>query len=403
MSTPVTQPIRLSDGTEIQPPPGVDCSDTDAPPEPRPRSSAAAVTLAALAILAVLYVARDVIVPVVFALVLALILRPLLRRMKGWGVPNGVSALLLVGTVVAVFVAGIWNLAGNAQAWLSEAPETVRRVGAMLPTNVGPMDDLKETTAAVRELTQSSEAGGSESPAIASTTPTQDWAFTVLGVSGHFLGASLITFVVCYFLLALSDEIVKQLVEAMPSFCEKKNVVQLVRNVEFGISRYLATITVINIGLGIVTGLAMWALGLPNPLLWGVMATALNYVPHVGAFTSMVVLFFVGAISHESLTHGAIAAGVFALFTTMESYFITPFVLSRSLQLSPLAVILAILFWGWMWGVGGGLLAAPLLAIGKIVCDQFQSLKPIGAMLAGGEGFAAPNGSTPAAPSKAAA
>jgi predicted PurR-regulated permease PerM len=217
---------------------------------------------------------------------------------------------------------------------------------------------------------------------------SHDWAFAALGVSTHFFASAMVVFVLCYFLLAMSDQILKQLVEAMPSFFEKRNVVQLVQNVEQGMSRYLATITIVNIGLGIVTWLTMWAMGLPNPILWGVMATTLNYVPHVGAFITLCVLFFVGSLSHQSIWYGLAAAGIFALITTAESYFITPLMLSRHLELSPLAVIIAVVFWAWLWGIGGGLLAAPMLAVCKIVCDQFETLRIFGAML--GDGKAPP-------------
>jgi predicted PurR-regulated permease PerM len=128
------------------------------------------------------------------------------------------------------------------------------------------------------------------------------------------------------------------------------------------------------------------------------MAATLNYVPHVGAMLCMVVLFFVGAVSHQSLGYGAGVAGVFMLLTAAESYFITPMVLSKSLQLSPLAVILAILFGGWMWGIAGGLMAAPVLTIVKLVCDQFESLHPVAAFLSGG-GSTNGNGAEPAAAS----
>jgi predicted PurR-regulated permease PerM len=133
----------------------------------------------------------------------------------------------------------------------------------------------------------------------------------------------------------------------------------------------------------LVTGLTLWLLGIPNPLLWGVMVATLNYVPHVGAFSCMAVLFVVGAVTHESLSWGLLVASVFALLTAAESYLVTPLVLSSSLQLSPLAVILFVLFWGWLWGIIGGLMAAPLLAVLKIICDQFQVLQPWGIMLSG--------------------
>ena len=143
------------------------------------------------------------------------------------------------------------------------------------------------------------------------------------------------------------------------------------------------TITLINVCLGIATAAAMWLLDIPNPILWGVLIAMLNFVPHVGAFLCMVVLFFVGTVTHQSMLHGVLVAGVFVLLTSAESYFLTPFVLSKSLRLSPLAVILAILFWGWLWGIAGGLMAAPLLTVIKLICDQFEATRPYSALLAG--------------------
>jgi predicted PurR-regulated permease PerM len=193
----------------------------------------------------------------------------------------------------------------------------------------------------------------------------------------------MIVFVLAFFLLSFSDALLKQAVESRPSFAEKRNVVSLLHNVENGVSRYLATITLINAGMGVVTAITLWLLQVPNPLLWGVMAATLNYVPHVGALVCMGVLFLVGAAAHQSLWYGAGAAAAFALITSAESYFVTPLVLSKSLQLSPLAVILSVLFWGWLWGIAGGLMAAPLLAIAKICCDQFEALRPLGQVLSG--------------------
>ncbi len=352
--------------------------ESDVAANSRPRGSWPLIVLATLAILAALYFARDVIVPVVLAILLALLLRPLQRRMRRMHVSDYLSALVLIALVVLVFAIGVWTLADQARGWLAQAPQTVDRVSAMLPQRSGPLTDFKKATSAVEELTQ-----GDEEDPVAVEVQSSDAAITVLGVSGHFVGAAVIVFVLAYFLLAMSDKLMRQAVESRPSFFEKRNIVELVQNVEQGISRYLMTITVINMGLGVVTGLAMWMLKVPNPVLWGVMAATLNFVPHVGAFLCMVVLFFVGSVAHESLGYGAIVAAAFAALTSIESYLVTPLVLSKSLQLSPLTVILAILFWGWMWGIPGGLMAAPLVTVFKVVCDQFQSLRPWGAFLAG--------------------
>jgi predicted PurR-regulated permease PerM len=335
--------------------------------------------LALLAIGAAMFFARDVLVPIVFAILLALVLRPVMRRMRKSNLPDGLSALILISAIALVFLAGIATLAGQAQTWLAQAPATMARVRQMIPMQSGPISDFREATAAVEDLTKTKE--GPEPLKV--EVSSQDAAATLLGVSSHFTAASIIVFVLGFFLLAFSDTMLKQAIAAQASFGDKRNVVAVLQNVEQGISRYLLTITVINIALGMATALAMWFWGIPNPLLWGVLATVANFVPHVGAFLCMVVLFFVGAVTHQSLGMGAAVAGTFVLLTSAESYFITPMVLSKSLQLSPVAVLLAILFWGWIWGIGGGLMAAPLLAVMKIVCDQFAALKWLSVLLSG--------------------
>lgn len=335
------------------------------------------IVLSSLAVIAALYFARDLMIPLAFAVLLALLLRPLFRKMRKTGLPDFVSGFILVAAVAGVFSFGMIRLAGQAQEWLTHAPETVTSVSKMLPANPGPIGDIQKTTDAVKDL---AKPDGAEK-----TVPVEvqdaDLAYTVLGVSSHVLASAVIVFVVAFFLLALSETLIQQAVESRSLLNEKQNIVQLVRNVEQGVSRYLLTVTLINIGLGVVTAVTMWLLNIPNPILWGVLATTLNYVPHVGAFICMVVLFFVGAVTHESLAWGGLVAGCFAVITFIESYFVTPMTLSKSLQLSPLAVILAILFWGWLWGISGGLMAAPLLAIAKIICDQFDSTRTLGSIL----------------------
>ena len=344
---------------------------------PRPKASKPLVVLCGLAVIGAVYFAKDLLIPLVLAVLLALLLRPLLRRMQRLHLPDFASAAILILAVTCVLLLGVYKLTGQAQEWLTHAPDTVGRVSKMLPSKSGPIGNIQKTSDAVKDLTKSDDAERT----IPVEILTPDLAFTVLGISGHVVASAIIVLVVAFFLLALSDVLLKQAVESRLHFYEKKNIVQLVQNVEFGISRYLLTVTAINISLGVVTALIMWALQIPNPILWGVMATTLNYVPHVGAFLCMTVLFFVGAVTHESLSYGGLAAGCFAVVTFIESYFITPMTLSKSLQLSPLAVILSVLFWGWLWGIPGGLMAAPLLAVAKIICDQFETTKGLAVFL----------------------
>jgi predicted PurR-regulated permease PerM len=363
-------------------------TDHDAEPRvPQSRPSWPLVVLAVLAILAASYAARDVLIPIAFAVLLALLLSPLLRRMRWLRLPDLASALVLVGGVALVFVLGVLLLAGQAQHWLAEAPATIQKVSRMLPAKLGPLADLAKTSDAVEKM---ADSGSQQDKPLAVRVQSQDVALAIVGVSSQFVGSAVIVFVLAYFLLAFSDTLLRQATSSRSSFNQKRDVVELIRSVESGISRYLATITLINVGLGIATGLMVWALGIRNPVLWGVMAATLNYVPHVGAFLCMLVLFLVGAVTHESISYGLLCAGLFMALTSVESYFITPFILSKSLQLSPLAVILAILLGGWLWGISGGLMAAPLLTIVKIICDQFESLRVWSNVLAGSAAKATP-------------
>jgi predicted PurR-regulated permease PerM len=346
---------------------------------PRPAPSRPLMVLAWLASIAALYLAREIVVPIMLALLLALLLWPILRRLRRLQVPDIVSAFLCILIVVLLFGTAMLTVVRQGQRWLAEAPQTVERVRNMLPQESGPLKHLKDAAEAVQGLAQPEPARTPLPVEVQSAEP----AYAIIGASGHFLGAAVVVFVVAFFLLAFSDTLLKQAVESRPSFAEKRNVVELVHNIESGISRYLATITIINVGLGIVTALTLWQLGVPNPVLWGVLATTLNYVPHVGAFLCMAILFFVGAVAHQSLWAGAGVAGAFAVITAVESYLVTPLTLSKSLQLSPLAVILAVLFWGWLWGIPGALMAAPLLTVMKIICDQFEPLATLGVVLGG--------------------
>jgi predicted PurR-regulated permease PerM len=337
------------------------------------------VILASLGVLAALYFARDMLIPIVLALLLALLLMPLVRKMRAWRVPDLVSAFVLVSAVVLLFGVGVLMLAGQAQQWLADAPSMLNRASLLIPTESGPFKHLKRTTDAVQDITRDE----TEAKPLQVEVASSDDVLAAVGVSTHFAGAAVIVFVLAFFMLAFNSQLLNQAVESREAFNEKRNVVQLMRNVENGVSRYLFTVTAINCGLGLAAGIILWMMKIPNPVLWGVVVATMNYVPHVGAFICLVVLFLVGAVAHESLTWGLATAGAFVLLTSLESYFITPMILSRSLQLSPLAIILAILFWGWMWGIAGGLMAAPLLAMIKITCDQFESLHGVAAFLAG--------------------
>ncbi|MGB5833684.1 MAG: AI-2E family transporter [Thiohalocapsa sp.] len=146
-------------------------------------------------------------------------------------------------------------------------------------------------------------------------------------------------------------------------------------------SSYLLTTSGINFVLGILIGLAMWLIGLPNPVLWGAMAACLNYIPYVGTIIGGLIVFFVGLISFDAPGQAIWAPLIYFSINAIEGYLITPTVLGRSISLSPLAIILSLAIWGWLWGIGGLLLAVPILAATKIACDHIKPLQPLAQLL----------------------
>ncbi|MCA9022113.1 MAG: AI-2E family transporter, partial [Planctomycetaceae bacterium] len=171
--------------------------------------------------------------------------------------------------------------------------------------------------------------------------------------------------------------------ELMPTLTDKRGLVTMIRSVEHGISQYLVTITAINIGLGIIIGTVMWLLGLPDPVLLGIMAATLNFIPFVGAFIGAAVTFLIGIVYLNTPAEAVIGPLMYIVINTLEGNVITPMILGRSMKLNPALVFICIIFWGWAWGVGGILLAVPLIGMVKISCDDFESLQPVARILSG--------------------
>jgi predicted PurR-regulated permease PerM len=184
-----------------------------------------------------------------------------------------------------------------------------------------------------------------------------------------------------FFLLASGDTLLRQAVTIAPRLRDKKRVVEIVREMEDDVSHYLLTISLINAGLGVAVGIAMFLLGMPNPILWGAMAAVLNFIPYLGALIGIGTIGLVALLIFDEPARILLPPLVYFALTTFEGYFVTPSLLARRLTLNPLAVFLALILFTWMWGAAGALLAVPMLASFKICCDHIEALQPIGVML----------------------
>ena len=204
---------------------------------------------------------------------------------------------------------------------------------------------------------------------------------TLLNSTGELLTQAAIVVTLVFLFLGFGDRLFDGLMKVLPTRRDKGNVRQMCHEAEVTISNYLLTYTAINIVLGIVIGVGLWLMGMPNPLLWGVMAACLNYLPFVGLAVGTAVVSLVALITFDSTLYALLAPAIYLGANGLEANVITPVLLGRSLRLNVIAIFLSIVLWGWMWGIGGALIAVPLLVIIKVTCDYSRPLKPISILL----------------------
>jgi len=350
------------------------------PPAAHPQSPArvAVVGLFVLAILYTVYFGRDVLLPICLALILSWLLRPLVRGLYRLGVPEGIGAAIMVILVLGLGALGVYSLATPAADWIERMP----RVLAELEFKLG---DIREGIQRARDASRQIEeiaGGGNDGGAtrevvVRGPTLAEQMLHQIEAVIANVV----IMQVLLYFFLARGRQSLEALIGTMPDIDDRVHYAMVAATVQQNIAVYLATITVINFFLGVATWLIMWMLGMPNPALWGTMIGFLNYIPFIGPAVMTAVLFLVSALTFEGLFAILLPPVAFVALTTLEGNFLTPMIVGRRLSLNPIAVFVSILFWGWMWGIPGALLAVPILAILKILCDAHEPLKPLGAVL----------------------
>jgi predicted PurR-regulated permease PerM len=203
----------------------------------------------------------------------------------------------------------------------------------------------------------------------------------VFGTTQHLLAAALEVIVLLYFLLAAGDLFLQKLVKVLPRPGAKATAVEVAREVEGTVSRYLLTAAAINVGEGAVVAGAMYLVGLPSPLLWGVLVALLEFVPYLGAATLTVLLTLAGLTAFDTVGHALVAPATFLAINLVQANVVAPLLLARQLTLNPVAVFVGLAFWWFLWGVPGAFVAVPLLAAFKTVCDHVPALAAVGEFL----------------------
>ena len=296
-----------------------------------------------LATLYTLYFARDFMIPIAAAIILNLVFAPIVRTLSRKRIPSAVTGGLVILMIVAALSAGIVTLSGAASGWLNRAPKVLTQLDRKLKDIKRPVEQVKKASEQVEALANASGTGR-RAPNRDVVVNSPNFLKQMVGTMQAVMIQLGVTIVLLFFLLASGDVFKFKLVTAMPRLSEKKRALSIWRDVEQDVSVYLRTITIINASLGVVIGLGLYAIGLPNALLWGVMAALLNFIPYIGALVGLSVVSVVAIITFDPLSHAMIAPLVYAASNLTESQFVTPSILGKRLSLNPVVVFVSVIF-----------------------------------------------------------
>jgi len=321
---------------------------------------AATIGIFLLLIGGVLYVGRSILLPVLAAGVVALTLAPTVRFAQKRGISPWITALAIVAFALAALAIAATAMAGPVNEWIARAPEigaTIKQRLSVLEPPIAALHELERTL--FGEENVASSPPNIVLPAVAFLTPAA--------------GELLLFFGAMIFFLVGQSSFRSHFVAIFSAREAKLRALKILNDIEHNLTAYLTVVTMINAAVGAIVAVGAWLLGFPSPVIFGVVAAVLNYVPYVGPAVMVVTLFGVGLITFPSLGHALIAPLAFVVLTTAEGHFITPTIVGRRLTLNPLLVFLALAFWTWMWGPIGAFLAVPLCIVGLVVINHLVS------------------------------
>ncbi|HWA25262.1 MAG TPA: AI-2E family transporter [Lacunisphaera sp.] len=359
------------------------------PVEPPPANVARKPTrleiiLIALAVLACLGIARTVFLPILLACMLTMTLKPWINWLADHWIPRPLSAAVVLAVVVAGVGEAFFHLGRPAVQWVDDAPQHLVELRQRVQKVVPLITRFSPVATAVSNLGATEEERRAEQ----NKTPTVQikdghGATVILNWTGMLLVGIGETLVLAYLLLASGDLFLQKLVHAMPTMSDKKRAVVISREIQQNISNYFFSISLINLGLGSAVSLGLWIMDVPNPVMWGLFAALLNYLPYFGPIIGVATLGIVGVLAFDSVWAGLLPLGWYLALHLLEANFVTPILLGRRFTLNPVVIFASLLFWTWLWGVPGALLSGPILVSLKVVCDRMPRLNQLGELLAG--------------------
>jgi len=359
-------------------------------PEPDPpvaltlsKTALAQIVLIVLGTITALYFARPVLLPVFLACMAGMTLKPLIRWSSRCHIPPTLSAAVVILLLVAGVVIGFIQFDRPALAWVNDAPQHMTELRQRIQKLLPPGGHFSRAAAAVNNL-GATEAEKKEEQKNTPTVQVKDnhSSTSLINWTAVFLGGLVETVLLLYLLLASGDLFLQKLVRVMPTLGDKKRAVEISHEIQRNISNYLFSVTLINLGLGVVVSAGLYFMGVPNAAMWGIFVAVLNFVPYFGPVCGIVLLAAVGLLTFETSSWQALLPPAwYLLLHIIEANLITPVLLGRRFTLNPVVIFVSLIFWTWLWGVPGALLSLPILVSIKVISDHVPALSSLSEVL----------------------
>ncbi len=351
--------------------------------------------MAGILVVAALYLGRAFVVPLLIGILTSYALRPVVDLLKRWRIPRALGAGLVLLLVTAAAGWGLVAKADDAASVIEKLPEAARKVRQHVQearsAGPGPLQKIQE--AATELQGAAAEAAGEKKPArgitaLAAVRPAEpsvwlrDYMLTQSALLFSVAAQAPIVLLLAYFLLASGEHFRRKLVHYVgPTFARQREAVRVLEEIDTQIQRYLLTTLGANLLVGVATWLAFEALGMQQAGVWGATAGLLHFIPYLGPIVFAVLCGMAGFMQFDTIFDALLVAGVSLLVSAVVGSLIMTWAQSRFARVNAAVLFIALLFFGWLWGIWGLLLGAPLVAIVKVICDRVEALKPVGELM----------------------
>jgi predicted PurR-regulated permease PerM len=322
-----------------------------------------------------LHFARHLMVPLLLAALLALVLSGIVERLRRIGVPRAASALMLLVLICGATIGTLDALWTPAQRWITDAPRVLRTVEHRLrPAQVF----VRQIDAITRRARAIADSDSSSAPPAAPAAPAPAVsAVELIAGTGSFAGEAGVGLALALLLLAAGPARLAGMTAAVAGNGEAHDTLRIIEAVRTELGRYYGTLALINVAFGGVVGVMMWLFGMPNPMLWGVLAGVLNFIPYLGCAATLIILTLVSLVTFQSLSHTLIVAASFLAAAGIEGHIIEPIFFGRRFQLNPIVIVIALWVGGWMWGIAGVVFTVPTLVAAKAAASHSHHGGPL--------------------------